>query len=106
MLKLLNQNGSCLDTVSIQEIKLGLQAGVAPEDIIFTPNGVSMEELEEAVAELAKNLCAYNPEAVKEMKQMFWRGTEDWNELLNKRAKISGRLVLSDFTKEKLEKYK
>ncbi|PZD79445.1 diaminopimelate decarboxylase [Mesonia sp. K7] len=49
ILKLLNQNGSCLDTVSIQEIKLGLQAGVAPEDIIFTPNGVSMEELEEAV---------------------------------------------------------
>lgn len=66
----------------------------------------SAEELEEAVAELAQNLCAYNPEAVKEMKQMFWRGTEDWDELLNERAKISGRLVLSDFTKDKLEKYK
>ena len=40
------------------------------------------------------------------MKQMFWRGTEDWDELLQERAKISGRLVLSTFTKEKLERFK
>ena len=63
------------------------------------------EELDEAIKEFAQNLCNYNPEAVKEMKQMFWRGTEDWDELLNERAKISGRLVLSEFTKKKLEKY-
>ncbi|SHJ04016.1 methylglutaconyl-CoA hydratase [Mesonia phycicola] len=66
----------------------------------------STEELDEAVASFAKNLCEYNPEAVKEMKQMFWRGTEDWDELLQERAKISGRLVLSTFTKEKLERFK
>ncbi|MGO1752563.1 MAG: enoyl-CoA hydratase/isomerase family protein [Psychroflexus sp.] len=66
----------------------------------------STEELDEAVIDFAKNLCEYNPEAVKEMKQMFWRGTEDWDQLLNERAKISGRLVLSDFTKEKLERFK
>ncbi|MDQ7917520.1 enoyl-CoA hydratase/isomerase family protein [Mesonia sp. MT50] len=64
------------------------------------------EELDEGIAALAKNLCGYNPEAVKEMKQMFWRGTEDWDQLLNERAKISGRLVLSSFTKEKLKKFK
>lgn len=64
------------------------------------------EELDEAVAEFAKNLCEYNPEAVKHMKQMFWRGTEDWDELLNERAKISGKLVLSSFTKEKLKRFK
>ena len=63
------------------------------------------EELDEAIEAFAQNLCNYNPEAVKEMKQMFWRGTEDWDELLNERAKISGRLVLSEFTKKKLEKY-
>ena len=63
------------------------------------------EELDEAIKAFAQNLCNYNPEAVKEMKQMFWRGTEDWDELLNERAKISGRLVLSEFTKKKLEKY-
>ncbi|MDT0293653.1 enoyl-CoA hydratase/isomerase family protein [Mesonia ostreae] len=65
----------------------------------------STEELDEAVADLAKNLCGYNPEAVKEMKHMFWRGTEDWDQLLNERAKISGRLVLSDFTKKKLKRF-
>lgn len=49
ILKLFNQLGSGLDTVSIQEVKLGLRAGVSPDKIIFTPNGVSVEELEEAV---------------------------------------------------------
>ena len=51
ILKLLNSLGSGLDTVSIQEVKLGLKAGVAPEKIIYTPNGVSIEEIEE-VAQL------------------------------------------------------
>jgi len=73
---------------------------------LFTKVYDSTEKLDEAIAEFAQNLCGYNPEAVKEMKQMFWRGTEDWDELLNERAKISGRLVLSSFTKEKLKKFK
>ncbi len=47
ILKVFNQLGSGLDTVSIQEVKLGLAAGFLPEDIIFTPNGVSLEEIEE-----------------------------------------------------------
>lgn len=51
ILKLFNSLGSGLDTVSIQEVKLGLKAGFAPESIIFTPNGVSLQEIE-AVAEL------------------------------------------------------
>lgn len=46
ILKVFNKLGSGLDTVSIQEVQLGLTAGVAPEDIIFTPNGVSLEEIE------------------------------------------------------------
>ena len=73
---------------------------------LFTQVFDSTEALDEAVQDFAKNLCAYNPEAVKEMKQMFWRGTEDWDELLQERAKISGRLVLSEFTKEKLKRFK
>jgi len=48
ILKLMNSLGSGLDTVSIQEVQLGLLAGFKPEDIIFTPNGVSLEEIEEA----------------------------------------------------------
>jgi len=51
VLKLLKKMGSGLDTVSIQEVQLGLLAGFSPETIIYTPNGVSMEEIEE-VAQL------------------------------------------------------
>ncbi len=66
----------------------------------------SVEALDEAVQKFAENLCNYNPEAMKEMKKVFWSGTEDWDELLAERAVISGRLVLSDFTKETLKKFK
>nr|WP_321225533.1 diaminopimelate decarboxylase [uncultured Psychroserpens sp.] len=48
VLKLFNQLGSGLDTVSIQEVQLGLKAGFKPEQIIFTPNGVSLAEIEKA----------------------------------------------------------
>ena len=50
ILRLLTQMGCGLDTVSIQEVRLGLMAGCSPEDIIYTPNGVSLEEIEEAAA--------------------------------------------------------
>lgn len=50
ILKLMNSLGAGLDTVSIQEVKLGIAAGVLPENIIFTPNGVSMEEIEEVAS--------------------------------------------------------
>ena len=51
ILKIFNQLDAGLDTVSVQEVQLGLAAGVLPENIIFTPNGVSLEEIE-VVAEL------------------------------------------------------
>jgi diaminopimelate decarboxylase len=51
ILKLFNSLGSGLDTVSIQEVQLGLKAGFSPDQIIFTPNGVSLDEIEE-VAEM------------------------------------------------------
>lgn len=73
---------------------------------LFTDVFQSIEDLDAAIFNLARNLCGYNPDAVKHMKQMFWRGTEDWDELLIERAKISGRLVLSSFTKEKLKRFK
>ncbi|PVX49371.1 diaminopimelate decarboxylase [Balneicella halophila] len=49
ILKIFKKLGAGLDTVSIQEVKLGMKAGFAPEEIIFTPNGVGFEELEQAV---------------------------------------------------------
>jgi diaminopimelate decarboxylase len=48
ILKYFNTLGAGIDTVSIQEVKLGLAAGFLPEQIIFTPNGVSLNEIEEA----------------------------------------------------------
>lgn len=66
----------------------------------------SVEEMDKSIQTFAENLCNYNPEAMKEIKKMIWNGTEDWDELLAQRAEISGRLVLSDFTKEVLKKYK
>jgi len=73
---------------------------------LFTEVYETTEALDEAVTAFAENLCTYNPKAMVEMKIMFWRGTEDWDQLLTQRAKISGRLVLSDFTKDKLQEYK
>jgi diaminopimelate decarboxylase len=51
ILKLMKQLGSGLDTVSIQEVQLGLAAGFEPQAIIYTPNGVSLKEIE-AVAKM------------------------------------------------------
>lgn len=73
---------------------------------LFTKVFETTESLDEAVRETAEHLCTYNPEAMKEMKKVFWQGTDHWNNLLAERAEISGRLVLSEFTKEKLKTYK
>ena len=48
ILGLMKKMGSGLDTVSIQEVQMGIKAGFKPKDIIFTPNGVSLEEIEKA----------------------------------------------------------
>jgi methylglutaconyl-CoA hydratase len=66
----------------------------------------SLSELNEATLAFAKKLAAYNPDALVEMKKVFWEGTENWDELLYERAAISGKLVLSDFTKNALSQFK
>ncbi|HNQ28071.1 MAG TPA: enoyl-CoA hydratase/isomerase family protein, partial [Aquaticitalea sp.] len=73
---------------------------------LYTKVFDSIEALDQAVTAFADNLKTYNPKAMSEMKTMFWRGTEDWDQLLLQRAKISGRLVLSEFAKKTLAKYK
>ena len=69
---------------------------------LFTQVYESTEALDEAVKTTAELLCTYNPEAMTEMKKVFWTGTEHWDDLLAERAETSGRLVLSEFTKKKL----
>ena len=66
----------------------------------------STQALDTAVQLFAENLCTYNPEAMAEMKKVMWAGTEHWDTLLAERAVISGRLVLSDFTKKTLKTFK
>ncbi|MDW3194436.1 MAG: enoyl-CoA hydratase/isomerase family protein [Cytophagales bacterium] len=63
-------------------------------------------EMDEAVNTLADKLVKSNPEAMAEMKKIFWRGTEDWDNLLAERAQISGNLVTSDFTKQFIQQFK
>jgi len=65
----------------------------------------SLEALDEAVKLLAEKLSNYNLEALREIKTVFWKGTDHWDTLLKERAKISGKLVLSDFTKETLKRF-
>jgi methylglutaconyl-CoA hydratase len=82
------------------------EASWAKEKGLYANVYESIEALDEAVQAFAMHLCTYNPEAMLEMKKIFWRGTDDWNTLLAERAAISGRLVLSEFTKEKLKGFK
>ncbi|TPE44255.1 enoyl-CoA hydratase/isomerase family protein [Pontibacter mangrovi] len=66
----------------------------------------SIEEMDTAVQDFATKLASYNPEALRAMKEVFWQGTEHWDELLTQRAGISGTLVLSDFTRDFIQKFK
>ncbi len=66
----------------------------------------SVEGLDESIYRLSTLLSHSNTEAMSEMKKIFWKGTEDWDVLLPQRAEISGRLVLSQFTKDAIAKFK
>ena len=64
------------------------------------------DALEQAVAQHANRLAAYTPEAVAELKKALWKGTEDWDNLLEHNAAVSGRLVLSKRTQQTLHQIK
>lgn len=66
----------------------------------------TVEGMDESIFHLANQLAHSSPEAMTELKRMFWKGTEDWDDLLCRRAEISGRLVLSNFTREAIAKFK
>ncbi len=66
----------------------------------------SIENMDESVYRLANSLSHSNPTAITEMKKIFWKGTEHWDELLKERAAISGKLVLSEFTRNAINKFK
>ena len=78
----------------------------AKENGLFSRVFETTREMDEYVALLSQKLGDYNPEALAEMKKILWEGTTHWNTLLKERAEISGKLVLSEFTKQALQKFK
>ena len=73
---------------------------------LFSEVHENTEGMDESVQRLADTLAHSSPQAMAEMKKIFWKGTEHWDKLLLERAAISGRLVLSEFTKKAIEKFK
>ena len=66
----------------------------------------STEDLDMGVNDLANKLAQQSPPAMKELKRVMWEDYDHWDELLEKRAEISGKLVLSDFTKNYIREFK
>ncbi len=66
----------------------------------------SVEDMDQAIETLSAKLAGSNPEAMSMLKDIFWEGTENWDELLKERAAMSGKLVLSDFTINAINSFK
>lgn len=66
----------------------------------------SIEGMDESIKRLSDVLSHSSPEAMAEMKKIFWKGTEHWEQLLHERAATSGRLILTKHAKEAIEKFK
>ena len=81
-------------------------ANWAKEKGLFTEVFDTTEDLDQRLENYSNELSQYNKEALADMKKVLWEGTDNWDSLLYERAAISGRLVLSDFTKKALEKFK
>ena len=64
------------------------------------------EALDDYLIQTVNKLSAYNPDALKQLKKVFWQGTDHWDKLLQERAAISGELVLSEFTSNAIQAFK
>jgi methylglutaconyl-CoA hydratase len=66
----------------------------------------STEQLDQYIQHFSNQLLQFNPEALQNLKRIFWEDTTNWEQLLDDRATISGRLVLSEFSKNAIDKFK
>jgi len=66
----------------------------------------SVEAMDKGIDELANRLAKSNPEAMAMLKKVMWEGTENWDTLLLERAAMSGKLVISEFTINAINKFK
>lgn len=78
----------------------------AREKGLYTEIFDSAEEMDIEVVKLATTLSNSNPEAMEGLKKVMWQGTDHWDTLLMERAVSSGTLVLSDFTRNAINKFK
>lgn len=72
---------------------------------LFTEVFDSTDQLDEYIIYYTEKLIGMNPEAVAQLKEVFWKGTEDWDQLLRKRAQQSGRLILSSHAKTAIQSF-
>lgn len=73
---------------------------------LFAELHPTIEDMDESIQRLVGILVQSSPEAMAAIKKITWKGTDNWDHLLLERAAISGRLVLSDFTRKAIEKFK
>lgn len=66
----------------------------------------STDQLDQYIQQFTKQLLQSNPEALSNLKKVFWENTQNWDQLLNERAAISGHLVLSPFSKMAINNFK
>ena len=66
----------------------------------------SIKELDREIDLFTEKLASYNPQALYEMKKILWKNTDHWENLLPERAAISGELILSEFSRKALDKFK
>lgn len=73
---------------------------------LFAELHSTKESMNDNIQQLANTLSQSSPQAMKELKQILWQGTEHWDHLLKERAAISGKLILSHFSKQFITKFK
>jgi len=73
---------------------------------LYTHISENADEMDAAIEELTYTLTQSNPEAMESLKKVFWEGAENWDSLLMERASLSGKLVLSEFTRNAIAAFK
>ena len=89
-----------IDAKSWKDARWAAQQGMYTE--VFD----NASDMDNAIDALTTDLASSNPEAMSELKRVLWEGTEHWDDLLVERAAVSGRLVLSSFTKDAIARFK
>jgi methylglutaconyl-CoA hydratase len=78
----------------------------AKEKGLYADTFENTDNLDAALENFSSKLASYNPEALIEMKKVLWEGTDHWETLLLERAAITGKLVLSEYSKKALTQFK